>query len=176
MAKCAQCGFLAVWDLRNTQFQEASEWFRAHGVPEHVQENRAAYQAKCFVQADDLIKEVPQSPGRGTEYTQAILSAIKRDRNCSVATPWKQGFHPKEHQEMIDRRSERRWRVIEGLIFAVAGGLVAVLSQIVTKPPIVNITPPTVNVTTPPVNVMVQPTEVQPAAPKTKHDPQPQQP
>lgn len=77
---------------------------------------------------------------------------------------------------MLDKRTERRWRIMEGLVFAVAGGVVALFAQWVAHPPIVTIAPPTVNVTSPPVNVTVQPTAAQPSPLKTTHDPKHQRP
>jgi|GEM_PF-5632631 len=181
MAKCSECGFLAVWDVRKYEFIETSEHCRSHGFPERYTQHLQAYEVKCLIQKHDLGKEV-----RAGDYVVGLKDTVRKVittlRTCNGFTPWIQGFHPKEHQEMIDRKSERRWRVIEGLIFAVAGGLVAVLSQLVTKPPIVNINPPTVNVTSPPVNVTLQPpvaeqlTTGQLSPPGTKHAPKPQQP
>jgi hypothetical protein len=180
MAKCSRCGLLAVWDVRKNEFLEATEYFRANGYLENFPQNEHAYQAKCFVQKANLVLEVTTDPEHIFGYGRIELNAIMKDRICSAETPWIQGFHPKEHQEMLDRKSERRWRIAEGLIFAVtgavAGSLVALISQWVAKPavPVVNISPPTVNVTTPPINVTVQapdmPKPKQSVPPATKHD------
>jgi hypothetical protein len=69
---------------------------------------------------------------------------------------------------MFGRAKEKRWKVIEVLIFAFSGVSTALFTQWLSKddkpvvtmaPPIVNISPPTVNVTTPPVNVTIQGSE-----------------
>lgn len=156
MPKCKDCGFLAVWGVRDYGFSEASEAFRADGM--RATHDPTNYQAKCFVQKYDLLVEVESNPDHIFNRAQAVKDAIRKERKCSEYTGWRQGFHPKEHREMLERAEERRWRLLEGLLFAIAGGSVALFAQWVAKPdiPVVNISPPTVNITTPPVNVTVQ--------------------
>jgi len=178
MAKCSKCGWLAVWDCRERRFIEASELFRSTGGPEYMPHNPEAYKTKCFIRKADLSLDIKTRVESGLAYARVTKEEICKERDCEWETPWVQGFSPKEHQEMLDRKSERRWRLVEGLVFATAGGVVALFSQWVVKPaiPVVNISPPAVTVTTPPINVTVQPPETkQPRAkqsipPTTTHD------
>lgn len=158
MAKCSECGFLAVWHFKNYKFLEASNYFRSNGALENEARTLSIYETRCFCSKADLAHEVTQDQHYLFAYPEAVKNIISKERKCGGETPWLQGFHPKEHVEMQDRLSERRWRFAEGLIFAIAGGVVALFSQWVAKPdvPVININPPTVNVTTPPVNVTIQ--------------------
>lgn len=186
MVKCNECGFLSVWLLQGQKFVEATEYFRENGRPENIVINTMAYQPKCFVQEIPINTEIDSEDRHGSlKYMEAVASVIKKDRICSRKTGWFQGRSPKEHQEMLDKKSERRWQVVHSLLFTVAGGIVALFSQWVVKPiiPVVNISPPAVNVITPPINVTVQappdtkhPKPKQSAPPETRHDPKPQQP
>jgi len=182
MVKCSECGFLSVWLVREQQFVEATEYFRTNGHPENMLLNPRAYQAKCFVQEIPINTEIKVDRDHPTLYKDAVSGVINKDRICNRKTDWFQGRSPKEHQEMLDRKSERRWRIAEGLIFAitgaVVGSLVALAPQWSAKPviPVVNISPPSITITSPPINVTVQPTAEQSTPPKTKHDPKPPQP
>lgn len=190
MVKCSECGFLAVWFRSQRTFEEASEQLRKSGFPDVTLNDQNVFHAKCFLQKYNLVSELDSNPKAGVArvfgYSSVVLEVIDTERKCDGYTPWMQGSHPKEHQEMLDKRSERRWRIAEGLIFAVsgavAGSVIALASQWATKPevPIVNISPPTVNVTTPPVSVTVQVPEkkanaraTQSVPPTTTHDQKP---
>jgi len=79
-----------------------------------------------------------------------VLEVITKDRpECEGKfTPWQQGFAPKEHREMLDRQElrnweaaqrheDRRWRIIELIVFgAVATGVgagVAILAAFIER-------------------------------------------
>lgn len=190
MAKCSECGFLAVWLTREYEFREASRFFRQQGGPENTIANYMAYTPQCFVRQWDLASEASSNPLHVLQdgYRNIVKGVITKDRICSSHTSWMQGFHPKEHQEMLDRKSERRWRIAEGLIFAVTGAvvgsLVALVPQWTAKPiiPVVNVSPPSVTVTSPPITITMPPADKeqirakQSLPPKTTHDPIPRQP
>jgi hypothetical protein len=40
----------------------------------------------------------------GTAYDEQVRRVIRADRKCGEFTQWRQGFSPKEHQEMIDKQ------------------------------------------------------------------------
>ena len=42
--------------------------------------------------------------------SEAARTVTARERDCVVFTPWRQGFAPKEHLEMLDREERRRWQ------------------------------------------------------------------
>lgn len=112
MAKCKDCGFLAVWDLKQNHFVETSEHCRRDGYPEGSVQNVGAYQVKCFVQKANLAREVSEDPEHIYGYARTVQNVVKKDRICNGETPWIQGFHPKEHQEMLlnDERLKRQQR------------------------------------------------------------------
>lgn len=185
MVKCKDCGFLAVWLRLQNKFEEASDLTRTTGwPPETTVNNEQAFHVKCFIQKYDLVRECKAANpiDQAFSFDKRVFEVVNIERQCTGHTEWLQGFSPKEHQEMIDRKSERRWRIAEGLIFAVTGAvvgsLVALVPQWAAKPviPVVNISPPAVTVTSPQINVTVQPTEDRSIPPKTKHGPKSQLP
>jgi len=105
MPKCSDCGFLAVWMRKDHVHEEASEYFRGHGRPEHVEEDETVYQPKCFNRAYDLIMEYDtarENPKGGLTkqaYALHIRNVIQEHRSCPTFRPWEQGFSPKEHAD-----------------------------------------------------------------------------
>jgi hypothetical protein len=172
MPKCKDCGFLAIWLRAHNRFQEATELTRDHGLPpEIIQNDEKVFHAKCFIRKYDLVAECKAANpiDQVWQFNKRILEVVDKERSCNGYKAWIQGFSPKEHQEILDKKSERRWQVVHGLLFTIAGGIVALFSQWVAKPsvPVVNISPPAVNITTPPVNVTVRAPDTQQS--KLKH-------
>jgi hypothetical protein len=103
MPKCSDCGFLAVWMRKEHALQEASEYFRYHGYPEHIPEDETVYQPKCFLRAYDLVEECETARGNRkgglTEHAYAlhIKNVIQERRSCPNFRLWEQGFSPKDH-------------------------------------------------------------------------------
>ena len=69
---------------------------------------------------------------------------IDDDRTCQEFTKWRQGFTPKEHREMLDRKdfrewqekqrkSDRWWRIIEVFILVVFAGLFTLLGAFIGR-------------------------------------------
>jgi len=108
----------------------------------------------CFAQSVDLAKECPGTEELLAKYkdwpAELVLEVITKDRpECEGKfTPWQQGFAPKEHREMLDRQElrnweaaqrheDRRWRIIELIVFgAVATGVgagVAILAAFIER-------------------------------------------
>ena len=63
----------------------------------------------CFVRspAQDYSKEMGELK---MTYTQNFLHVIQQDRTCDQFTPWKQGFTPKEHAEMLQESDRLKWQ------------------------------------------------------------------
>ena len=155
MVKCSECGLLGFRNRQTLEIDEAVERIRHAGdfpssgsytVHDRVPicllgifplraEIRAEFlgQGKNSVDADRASRD----PG-GTE----VLAVIGRERPCDDSTEWKEGFAPKEHLEMIDRkwmkeeakkaaRENRIWRVLEfigviiGLVLIVAAAFIS---------------------------------------------------
>lgn len=134
MAKCSRCGLLALWDIRNNEFLEATEYFRANGHLENLPQNEHAYQAKCFVRKANLVLEVAIDPEHIFGYAKIELNAITKDRICNAETPWIQGFHPKEHKEMLvnEQILERQRRhANHSLWIAIVAAIVTAISGLV---------------------------------------------
>ena len=75
---------------------------------------------------------------------QLILSIIARDRNSDAFYDWVDGFSPKEHFEMREsqrrlsweaetKRTDRRWRIAELLMFIVAGASTAIIAALIER-------------------------------------------
>ncbi|GEM_PF-2127383 len=187
MVKCADCGFLAVYRWGLTEIEDASLVLR---------DNRALYPNPqgaiedvlpiCFLAEkhlgealeafDDGRKLVNQLRNHGQVTDRAYWlvqmdSAIQKEHSCPSFVPYRIGFSPKEHREMLDRqwmleREERRdrdarewqeresstnrkWRFWE-FVVAVIALIVIVIAAFIergAKAPVVNVQPPVNNVT-----------------------------
>lgn len=58
----------------------------------------------CYCQVLDFKKKT------GGTLAQPILAELAQPRECDSYTPWIQGFDPKEHRELLDRKFERQWQ------------------------------------------------------------------
>jgi hypothetical protein len=99
----------------------------------------------CLVRAHPLHNEFAnQDHAEEAE----IFGMLTRDRSdCAsrgLFTSWHQGFTPKEHREMLDRErmlqweakqkaSDRKWRVVELLVFILAGAATAIIAALVER-------------------------------------------
>jgi len=139
MVKCIDCGFLAVRDLRSRQLVEMEQGYRIKGESPQVIDfspHFNIYDApRCFVRAYDLREEIKKDTRRCSSQ-EKILPVINSDRDCKLFTEWQQGFTAKEHREMLDRKewrdwqenqrkSDRRWRIIELVVLGVIAVIVA---------------------------------------------------
>ena len=67
-----------------------------------------------------------------------MLKVISTKRCCKSFIKWEQGFTPKEHREMVDRRSMVRMQIAMPIIAAIVGGLIALGAIWLQKTPVVN--------------------------------------
>ena len=109
-AKCSECGVLAGIDIDTRRLVEVEKVFRDKGTPpiKYVA-GRNPYICQetvpiCFVQANDLKHEAIGFGGKEAPDIVAIGHIINKGRKYSSFTKWQQGFTPKEHREMIDRK------------------------------------------------------------------------
>ena len=130
MAKCSECGFLAMWNSIHSTFSEAHKHYREHGyLPNEALSMNTGVPA-CFIQKADLEKEFYSDESLSSiPTTQGKVKALcGRERNCDGFIPWIQGFHPKERQDMKiqdDRIKSERWHAATSLAVAVLGTLFA---------------------------------------------------
>lgn len=114
---CASCGFLAIRHLWDRTLHEAEPDYRLHAkIPKtSTQYDNHERMPVCFAQAIEFRKEIARDDESG------ILPVIGKSRKCDSFMPWRHGFSPKEHQEMLDRQwlldfqtrrddADRRWR------------------------------------------------------------------
>lgn len=168
MVKCTNCGFLTLRLRRTRELVEAESEFRRLGrfPPDPLARQYVLYddQILCFARALDMVQAVRsardgtppnETPPQGWSApfgTLKTLGVITEERQCSSFTPWIQGFTPKEHQEMLDRkmmldwqadreredrewrekegRSNHRWRIVEFIVVGVVMPLLIVAATV----------------------------------------------
>ena len=116
MVKCADCGYLAVRGIMNGELLEADGKFRESGevlfINTYGNQSRPKYEQQpiCFARAENLIDEFEKETGKQNN-TVSAKNVIVKDRNCTRGyTDWQQGFTPKEHREMLDRKQLLKWQ------------------------------------------------------------------
>ena len=146
MAKCYDCGFLAVRNEKTRELVEMELGYRNTGeCPREIDSvkhpNIYGYEYPlCFKLAYNLgeeMKNLTGSPG------EKIRPVIQRDRACEPFAKWRQGFTPKEHQEMLDREKlmewqkereedDRKWHRKEQWQLVIVAGIFTLLGVIIT--------------------------------------------
>lgn len=147
MVKCANCGFLALRKFEVEGLLEADANYRETGERKPVEAPHWNVPI-CFMRAADLRGEREHPPRMGVviyeedpykgwpSEGEQNLAVITQERVCDSFTEWQQGFTPKEHREIMDRREwrewqerqrrdDKRWRIIELIVFGVIAVLVA---------------------------------------------------
>ncbi len=116
---CEKCGFLALRNRLTGLLDEAPQEYRWRAeIPTISRQNLPQVRSLgapdreypytgvplCLVRAYPLHNEfTDQNHASGGE----IFGTLTTDRNCAdrkLFTPWQQGFTPKEHREMLDRK------------------------------------------------------------------------
>ena len=125
MPVCASCGFLALRNRFTGVLDEAPDEYRTNGqVPVLAKRLASNYSTSgndfteapyrgepiCTMQSYRLIDEVEWRSGSIVPETVIRIMQTERDRCSAVFTDWQQGFTPKEHREMVDRKEQREWR------------------------------------------------------------------
>jgi hypothetical protein len=134
MAKCSECGFLALRNTETRELDEAEEAFRRDGK---VIEVTRAYASKVWdkssflheqVLSHNIHEELPLCFAGEVDLRQGfkvldtkyksintprvneatVQEIVVKERECKAFTKWQQGFTPKEHKEMIDKEQERK--------------------------------------------------------------------
>lgn len=114
---CSKCGFLTFRDAETRQLVEIEEWFRGNPAFAALSDWHPYHYVNypiCFRRVYPLAEEVRRHIGLGTlnsnvpeDASIAFNRVIKDGRWCREFTRWQQGFTPKEHLEMLDRK----WRL-----------------------------------------------------------------
>ncbi len=204
MAKCETCGFLALRRKSDDALVEANDNYRKTGYTGHYPDltHPLHLLPLCFARACNLQAELgwgtfsesqahsafdAQTTAAAFGYPNQVLSVLGNDRpQCEGKwVHWEQGFTPKEHREMLDRKEmlkwqkereesdrafqekeaaeNRKWRFRE-FVVAVIGVIVLIVITMTAafvqrgEQPIINPTfSPTINV--PPSQIIVQQTQ-----------------
>ena len=107
---CANCGFLAVRQYATRQLVDAERDLRNNGrIPWVKLDGRTSTEAYdeypvCFMGKVDLQQKI----GRPCDDSHRITTILQV--TCEDHTPWKQGFTPKEHLEMMQQAARLEWQ------------------------------------------------------------------
>jgi hypothetical protein len=103
MVRCADCGFLATIELKTRRLGETEERNRKTGTGWG---DGATFDRMPVCVAKEISFK-DQLPNANDAEIAAVLAM---ERECKSFTPWKQGFTPKEHREMIENQELRAWQ------------------------------------------------------------------
>jgi len=120
MAKCVECGFLAVRNIETRSLEEVEFESRRSGDFA----GRYYYIPICFAMVADYgeelkqLRNLPENATRQNEIGEEIWpkwedlrkTVFSKERKCESFTRWQQGFTPKEHMEMINRKEMLEWQ------------------------------------------------------------------
>jgi hypothetical protein len=99
--KCAKCGFLGLRHLQSRQLLEAEKLFREDGhIPAPgIGSLDLTFDTLpvCLADVADFRREC----GNGDPSQEKRKEAVNKERSCPEFTPWRVGFSPAEHYEMI---------------------------------------------------------------------------
>lgn len=140
MAQCSKCGFLSIWLSDKRSFEEAYQDFRSG---RHFKDNYSFNTTipACFVQKANLAYEydTDESISTVSRFGDKVRTILEKPRNCDGYTPWMQGFHPKEHKEMLlneqiveAQRKNAQHSLHAAIATALFTGLAVVAGSIVT--------------------------------------------
>jgi len=111
MVHCADCGFLSVQKPSSPELEETDGDLRRRWMlPSDP--SRPSYKLYkdcpvCFANAVNLAEEIA---AYGEFRPETVDAVIRFERDCPRFTPWRRGFSPKEHYEMIQMDEMRRWQ------------------------------------------------------------------
>jgi hypothetical protein len=110
MVKCAECGFLAARNILTRELEEAEKTFREKGTIPLTGQLEGRPQARheslplCFEGVYNLRDEFEEFAGKSNPQYTDVHAVINSERQCNGFVKWQQGYSPKEHREMLDRK------------------------------------------------------------------------
>lgn len=149
--KCKDCGFLSLRHRVGRYLGETEKGIRDGGdFPVEI-DHQGVYQLVflqdpiCFAMAWNLKDEKCAGENDVAEFHRIVHS----ERDCGSFEDWKQGYSPKELQDMIDRKWMREQDVkhnirtlLVGLVGIIVGAVVTIGATWSSKPPVVNVYTP----------------------------------
>ncbi len=149
MAKCSECGFLTCREAKSGQLIEIVDFHRRTGkVPAFLSSSGVMNLPICFINIYDLMREAVNIAGTNAtaeiDWSPFVSQIITMDRKCPLQSntlgfvEYQQGFTPKEHREMMDRKflielednrrkNDRKWHWIELIAIIMGTGLFTLL-------------------------------------------------
>ena len=164
MVRCTECGFLSLRNIETRELDEAEETFREWGrvigvkwshpvqvgdTPFYAEDklNRYVHEQLpiCFANTGNFSSSFRELIIKNYEADKVVLMVIKNERPCETFTKWQQGFTPKEHREMMDRKftieledkrrkNDRKWHWIELAAIIAGTGLFTLLGAWIASP------------------------------------------
>jgi len=129
MVKCSECGYLSLRNIETRNLDEAEQVFREwgkivgvrrsfpsqiEGTPFHVDDGVTSYIHDglpiCFARSHNLTSSFRELISKDYETDKAIIEIINKEWDCTLFTKWQQGFTPKEHREMMDKKEMLEWQ------------------------------------------------------------------
>lgn len=106
MAKCSECGFLAIQNLHDRRLIEAEATYRESGELILIQPDvRIDRHPVCLMRACNLRREANDS-----DSPKSFLPVIQGERDCRQFTEWQQGMSPQEHRDMLQQKMLLEWQ------------------------------------------------------------------
>lgn len=167
MSRCADCGYLAIRNPDTHELEETISDIREFGELPTIFPKSGSGVVRllhtktpvCFAMAANLAKEIQD----GCKFKDAI----NKDRQCARWSQWKQGYSPKEHDQMLaseiaQRAADRQaadnarmqqrqlvWMVVSAFIQGGATLLAAYFGYLLTHPQSPPASPSPANVVAP---------------------------
>lgn len=145
MVKCIDCGYLA---NRNKESRELVEVERSENgdINNPLVLVRGSFDSGlsswlpvyddpvCFARANNLQSEIrvePVETSPESVFTKKIRGVITKERTCGRFTDWQQGLTPKEHMEMLDRKTMLEYQAKQQSYLVKVAGIFAIIAGIV---------------------------------------------
>jgi hypothetical protein len=114
MVNCAECGLLALVRSGNHALEEAHSTFRETGGVSVPGLGTRVYERYpiCSVRRCDLEAEYRdgQEVFTNNDGSDSAKAVIQKARDCEFFIPWRMGFTPQQHRELLDMQMDREWR------------------------------------------------------------------
>ena len=135
MVKCADCGFLAQRDNQTRELRDAEEGLRKSGKTP-VRWGEHSFRPMSDP-APPVYEHTPLCAELRLEFpAENLLDTIQEERDCSTFVPWRPGFTPKEHREMLERQrqreEDRKARRLDVWTLATIAGVFTIIGAVLT--------------------------------------------
>ena len=103
MARCSECGFLAVRDINSNEMGEALEITRSTGQHKNMDGKTRPAKVFCYAPSEAFPAIQSEAPGR------QIAECINEERKCDLFVGYLPGRTPQEHYKMCELREQREF-------------------------------------------------------------------